>query len=200
MGSWGTEAQAKAQKEGSAGAEGTVLLVGKRQERRGGDSTAKREKAKKRIKGSKIREKEETEGKRAENNQLLWKKRWEWRNIVGGYGNERDRQKMTPKPQDGKLHIDELQSNRQHDGEMKRTKRCEGVGVEDKRWQKGGRGENWIERVRKISEWKKKWKKENGGRKKTEIERERGTDEWNVLTCNKLYNVQGDLRKVRNKK
>lgn len=56
-----------------------------------------------------------------------------------------------------KFHKGKLQSNRQHDREMKRPKWCEGVGAdseEDKGWQNGGRGENWIERVREILGWK----------------------------------------------
>lgn len=56
-------------------------------------------------------------------------------------------------------------------GKMKRPKWCERVGAEnteDRRWQRGGRGENWIERVRKDIRVKKRWKKENAGCEKTE--------------------------------
>lgn len=63
-----------------------------------------------------------------------------------------------PQSQRMKFHKGKLQSNRQHDREMKRPKWCEGVGAdseEDRRWQNGGRGENWIERVRVILEWKR---------------------------------------------
>lgn len=80
-----------------------------------------------------------------------------------------------PQSQRRKFHKGKLQSNRQHDREMKRPKWCEGVGAdseEDKGWQNGGRGENWIERVREILGWKGDRRK-NGGCRKTKIWRGR---------------------------
>lgn len=160
---------------------GTVIWVRERQDRKRWWQHSKKENVGQNKK--KKDEREETRERKSQKTRIIYSdKDMKWGEREGGYGNETDSLKMTPKPQNRKKNSSEVSAN-QTDSMTGRWKELNDVRMRAKRsrrWQKDGRGGHRVERVRKEGKWLA-GKKTDGG------ERER--DRWGGVT---LHNVQLD--------
>lgn len=149
---------------------GTVIWVRERQDRKRWWQHSKKEKVGQNKK--KKDEREETRERKSQKTRIIYSdKDMKWGEREGGYGNETDSLKMTPKPQNRKKNSSEVSAN-QTDSMTGRWKELNDVSMRAKRnrrWQKDGRGGHRVERVRKEGKWLAGKKTDWGGKRERQM-------------------------------